>query len=209
MKHWFTADTHFGHTNIIQYCERPFRLSDPALCTRCGGNRPDWQDSHGNSCCHPDLSAHDEALIENWNKVVDPSDIVHHLGDFALTSLPAISAIMRRLNGTKFLVKGNHDRHTNSAYLSVGFKEVSRQCSLNIDGFRLKLIHDFKRVDDDLWGYDAVLCGHVHEAWRERTVEASRWGEKKQRRVINCGVDVWDYRPVSLAELRDGALARP
>lgn len=24
MTRWFTADLHFGHTNIIRYCERPF-----------------------------------------------------------------------------------------------------------------------------------------------------------------------------------------
>lgn len=204
-RRWFTSDSHFGHVNIIAYCSRPFLLADPSLCKRCGGGRPDWQDSHGAHCAHPDIVAHDEALIANWNEVVAPEDEVRHLGDFALAPIGRIADILARLNGKKYLVLGNHDRHTNTAYRKAGFFEVSRACSFNLDGFRLKLIHDSKRVDD-LWPYDAVLCGHVHEHWRERQVETTRWSEKQTRRIINVGVDVWNYRPVSLEELRDGRL---
>ena len=52
---WFTADTHFGHTNIIRYCQRPF----------------------------DDVEHMDESLIANWNAVVKPGDLVWHLGDFS------------------------------------------------------------------------------------------------------------------------------
>lgn len=52
---WFTADTHFGHANIIKYCRRPFA----------------------------DVEEMDRCLIQYWNEVVHPNDEVHHLGDFA------------------------------------------------------------------------------------------------------------------------------
>ncbi len=52
---WFTADTHFGHHNIIRFTNRPF------LSTR----------------------EMDETLIDNWNKVVGVKDLVYHLGDFS------------------------------------------------------------------------------------------------------------------------------
>ena len=50
---FLTADTHFGHANIIKYCKRPF------------------SDVHGM----------DVALIERWNAVVNDDDTVFHLGD--------------------------------------------------------------------------------------------------------------------------------
>ena len=73
------SDTHFGHTNIIKYCDRPFANVD----------------------------AMDEALIKNWNSVVGPQDKVYHLGDVTLSTKKMW--IMDHLNGKKILIKGNHD----------------------------------------------------------------------------------------------------
>lgn len=55
MKTFFTADTHFGHENIIQYCNRPFKS----------------------------VGEMDSVLIRNWNHIVHPEDVVYHLRDFA------------------------------------------------------------------------------------------------------------------------------
>ena len=78
---FFTADTHFGHDNIIKYesALRPFAT----------------------------IEAHDEALISRWNAKVKPRDTVYHLGDvlFRLESFE----LLGRLNGVKRLVLGNHD----------------------------------------------------------------------------------------------------
>lgn len=76
---WFTADTHFGHRNIIRYSQRPFASVDEM----------------------------DETLIENWNALVGPQDTVWHLGDFSMRTNP--EKWLRRLHGHVHLVLGNHD----------------------------------------------------------------------------------------------------
>jgi len=76
---WFTSDTHYGHANIIRFCERPFATKEEM----------------------------DEALIERFNECVKPGDTVYHLGDFSFARDPAL--VFRRLNGNKHLILGNHD----------------------------------------------------------------------------------------------------
>lgn len=51
-----------------------------------------------------------EGIIASWNECVTPHDQVYHLGDFAFAGLDKSTEILGRLNGTKFLVAGNHDR---------------------------------------------------------------------------------------------------
>lgn len=80
---WFTADTHFGHANIIRYCDRPFETKHE----------------------------HDETLIANWNAVIQKNDTVYHMGDFGFGSPEWLSnKIANRLKGRICLIKGNHDK---------------------------------------------------------------------------------------------------
>lgn len=92
------ADTHFGHENVIRYCNRPFRSADEM----------------------------DKALIKNWNAVVTNQDTVIHLGDFCLCSKDRCKEILRLLNGKKILIKGNHDNWTDDFYRDAGFSYVSK-----------------------------------------------------------------------------------
>jgi calcineurin-like phosphoesterase family protein len=78
-KVFFTADTHFGHKNIIKYCNRPFA----------------------------DVEEMNNTMRNNWNKVVGPADIVFHIGDFAFLKNPR--EMIYSLNGEIILVPGNHD----------------------------------------------------------------------------------------------------
>lgn len=81
-KMFFTSDTHFNHKNIIEFCNRPFQ----------------------------DEYYMNEALIENWNKVVPKDGIVFHAGDFIMSSnIESLKSIVERLNGRIYLTFGNHD----------------------------------------------------------------------------------------------------
>lgn len=80
---FYTSDTHFGHAGIIQSCGRPFA----------------------------DVAEMDAELVRRWNAVVQPHDIVYHLGDWGWPSgdPEAFRALFHSLNGRKVLVTGNHD----------------------------------------------------------------------------------------------------
>ncbi len=95
---WFTADTHFGHVNILKYCDRPFDT----------------------------IEAHDEALVENWNARVDRGDTVYHLGDFALCAAPIAESLLRRLHGSIQLIRGNHDRKPSGFAVVRDYTEIKR-----------------------------------------------------------------------------------
>lgn len=51
-----------------------------------------------------------EALIENWNRVVPEDGVVFHLGDVSLTANPkTLNELLQRLNGEIYLIIGNHE----------------------------------------------------------------------------------------------------
>lgn len=166
----FTSDTHFGHRNIIDFCDRP------------------WGS----------VEAMNEGLIERWNKVVKPEDTIYHLGDFAMTiSDDEIRAILRRLNGTKIIILGNHDERTIARHSSE-FKgdDLFRAVYPGIKEIK----HQKKYI---------VMCHYSLEVWNR-----SHWGayhlyghshgtlpEDSHRRSFDVGVDPNGYFPVSFDEV--------
>lgn len=82
---WIIADTHFGHRGVCTFLRNDGSKLRP-------WNNPDEMD---------------EALVQNWNSVVQDKDRVYVLGDVAINRrcLPTIG----RCKGRKVLVKGNHD----------------------------------------------------------------------------------------------------
>lgn len=97
-KTWFVSDTHFGHTNIITYENRPFA----------------------------DTHEMNETIIKNWNSVVAKDDIVWFLGDLALGNKDNVKALVSRLRGNKRMIRGNHDSWSDEFYRSIGFQFVSK-----------------------------------------------------------------------------------
>ena len=65
-----------------------------------------------------DVNSMNSIIISNWNSVVKESDMVYILGDIGTTNA------IKLLSGTKYLVRGNHDKESNKFYRNAGFKEV-------------------------------------------------------------------------------------
>lgn len=138
MSVFFTSDTHFGHANVIKYCNRPFKSSEEM----------------------------DEALIENWNSVVSPGDTVYHLGDFGFGRADFLSRILWRLNGNKSLVLGNHDKTIKNQvglFLKDGLlREVVPYKEISVNKQHIVLCHYAMRVWNKSHYGSWMLYGHSH-----------------------------------------------
>lgn len=96
-KFFVIADLHFGHKNVIPYCNRPYS----------------------------DIENMNSDLVKRWNETVTNKDTVFVLGDVAFGK-DNISKYVPLLNGHKVLIKGNHDTYSDEYYRECGFKEVSK-----------------------------------------------------------------------------------
>jgi calcineurin-like phosphoesterase family protein len=167
MKVFFTSDLHFGHANIIKYCNRPFKTTQEM----------------------------DDLLISKWNTVVTPDDYVYVVGDFAFNrGKNNYIQLLTRLNGTKILIVGNHDKNlSRSQALRFGFAAICYSLEYVIHGIALRLQHRPRRLnwyerwfglrDKKLW----VIHGHTHR-------QANPVNYKTQ--AINVCTDMWAYTPV-------------
>lgn len=64
-------------------------------------------------------------IEKNWNRLINPLDVVIHLGDVICGHDEDLSMINDRLNGTKILVRGNHDHGRSFTwFVDHGFASV-------------------------------------------------------------------------------------
>lgn len=118
---YYVADLHFGHDKIIEYENRPFETVEEM----------------------------NEEYIKIWNNKVKKGDEVYILGDFSFYKGEQTNKILRRLNGMKFLVKGNHD-HT---YLDDN----------DFDESLFVWVKDYHKVKDD--GDIIILFHYPIQTW--------------------------------------------
>lgn len=184
MARFFTSDLHLGHQNIISFCDRPYSTVDNMN--------------------------HD--LVDRWNAIVGRHDEVIVVGDLAMGKLDESLAFVRRFNGTKKLIPGNHDRmfgcegtkyrNTCDWYLQAGFAEIlDDQINVDIAGTTYLVCH-FPYKGESKEGHEdryqekrpkdegmRLIHGHIHGHWR------------KTGHMVDVGVDAWGGRPVSEDEL--------
>lgn len=128
----------------------------------------------------------DRALVARWNDAVSPEDDVWHLGDFAFGPPPTrIADWLAALNGRKHLIIGNNDGP--GTIEQPGWASVQHYAEIGVDGKRLVLCHYAFRTWNKMGQGVINLHGHSHGRL------------KPAPRQYDVGVDVWDFRPVTLA----------
>lgn len=177
----YTSDPHYGHANVIRYSKRPFL----------------------------DVEDMNEALIKGYNDVVPVGGTCLFVGGCFLCGFKEAEAIMRRLNGRKFLVLGNHDRPM-GRMAALGFELVAKEAVIAVMGCKVQVTHlpyaNMPSREDEaaydgatigknslpqpLWDKGKLLMhGHTHSTTRLRDG------------ALHVGVDAWGYRPAPHAEV--------
>ncbi len=100
----------------------------------------------------------EDRIIKNWRRLVQPEDLVFHLGDVWLSNRRAKDQILWGLPGKKILTLGNHDGESVPFYMQRGFDFVCE--SFSIKRFGLQILFSHEPVIGS--HFDLNIHGHVH-----------------------------------------------
>ena len=167
--YFYTSDTHFGSDRALALSKRPFRTVEDM----------DW------------------TMVERWNKVVAPNDVIYHLGDFGNPEMA------KYLNGKIRLLYGNYERRDGG---NIWKDKLSKY---DIDVIDPKAVNytpphrnDIVISHEPLNGKSKIsdlkvagiekflLFGHIHGRSRMK-----KWSEATGG--IDVGVDSNNYTPMS------------
>lgn len=159
---YFTSDLHFSHKNILDYSRRPFSSVEEM----------------------------NEELIKRWNQRVGPDDEGYILGDFSFARREQTINFIYRMNGRKYLIKGNHDKRLRSSVLEH-FEWHEYYHELSYNKTKIVLCHfPFLTWNKSHRG-SINLHGHCH----------GKIPVEKGIRRMDVGVDTNDYYPYSIDEV--------
>jgi len=133
-----TSDTHFGHANIIKYCNRPYK-----------------------SAYHMD-----DCMVKDWNDTVGKNDWVIHLGDFSFQSDRYVNKLNGKIilvKGNHDNSQYNKCFEGVIEFMPVPIVEFNCyliHTPIDRDGqYKKGCEPDFSVLDR----YDYIICGHVHD----------------------------------------------
>jgi calcineurin-like phosphoesterase family protein len=191
-KLYFTSDWHVGHENSIKFDRRPFK---------------DVEEMH-------------EVLVKNFNHYVPRHGITYFLGDMGMCSNGLLKSVITQLNGTKILVRGNHDGKMDAMY-NAGFDVVLEKAQISVGKDIITMTHCplkgvFREDTTGMRNSDGTenwhgedkhknkysiedfgqfhLHGHIHSTPWKKT-------PKIDGRQFDVGVPANNYKPVSISQI--------
>lgn len=191
-KLYFTSDWHIGHANSINFDRRPFK----------------------------DVDEMHRTLIKNFNYYVPKHGITYFLGDMGMRSNELLRSVIAQLNGTKILVRGNHDGKMDAMY-NAGFDVVLEKAQITVGRDIITMTHCplkgvFREDTTGMRGSDGTenwhgedrhknkysiedfgqfhLHGHIHSAPWKKT-------KKIDGRQFDVGVPANHYKPVPISTI--------
>lgn len=144
-----------------------------------------------------DIEVMDQMLIDNWNRRVQSQDTVYILGDLMFRNKKPPEEYLRQLNGKKHLIIGNHDRDwIKKCDLDKYFASVSNLNFISDGQHQMVLCH-YPMMSWPHMVRAYMVFGHIHG-----NTDADYWPLIAQsERMLNAGVDVNSFQPVTFQEL--------
>lgn len=126
--YWISTDLHLGHARIKEFCGRP--------------------------------TGFEKKILDNLSKTMKSNDVFICLGDVCWGQ---DEKWHRKLDSSipctkRWLVKGNHDKKTNSWYYDHGWNFVGNAIWLSLFGKKILLSHKPRNAN----GLDINIHGHLH-----------------------------------------------
>lgn len=175
---FFISDTHYGHTNTWEKFKNP-----------------------DGSPLRPFTSTEemDEVMVSRWNKVVGPNDAVYHLGDVVIAKRHLET--VKRLNGKKRLIRGNHDIFKDELYRAAGFEQIHG----------VKVFDDFicshipLHPDSITTRFRCNVHGHLHG---NRVTRVLNGVTEIDPRYFSVCVEQINFTPISMDDLKSAIQAQ-
>ena len=185
-KKFYISDLHYGHANCIAFDHRPFTSVE-------------------------DMNYE---LVKRWNDAVTSDDTVYILGDMFWCKPEVAVPILKSLNGTKILIKGNHDRIGNSEFDKC-FATIKDYMEIDDEGRRVVLCHyPIPCFKNHFYGW-YHLYGHVHSGFEAHIMEHDKYlmeelyGKQCNMYNIGCMMPWMDYTPRTLDEILEKYSTKP
>ena len=169
---YFTSDLHLGHNRDFIFGPRGFT----------------------------NVQDHDETIIRNWNALIQPDDVVYILGDIMLNDNVKGVRNFNRLNGTKYIILGNHDtKDRREIYKTQLFNTtvLGVAITIKIAGYNFHLSHYpciTANLDSDkpLKQKTINLFGHTHQ-------QINSYADYDA--MYHVGLDSHDNEPVEINDV--------
>ena len=152
------------------------------------------------TCERPFSSVEDmnETLIRNWNRKVGNGDTVYIIGDLMFRAADSPESYLTALKGHKHLLIGNHDASWMKHVDAVKYFDSIENLLEIMDGNRFGTLCHYPMMSSYHRGRGAYMVfGHLHQ-----NTNAGYWPLiHDDERMLNAGVDVNHYEPVTLDEM--------
>ena len=183
MANYYIGDPHFKHKNVIKH-------------------------DFNNGCRYfESIEEHDKLIIENWNRVVGPNDNVYILGDLSWGNAKETEELLKKLNGKKILIKGNHDSYTKDPACRKQFEAIYDYKTIQ-DGNRMVVLFHYPILFYQNQHRNSVLLyAHVHNTREEKLFQETCERIASETDIpfncynVGCMTPWMDYCPRTLDEI--------